>query len=119
MLTFKQYLLENKLPMSEYDQESGSVHHLVSSAEKKKKSTEARLIDIHKLAAKGKLHKTQSWLNHGNGGGGEDAVVHGHEDHPVLVKTKDGVHHIVDGHHRIDNALKHGKHIKAHIYAID
>lgn len=112
MITFKQFVestwdsrgyRENPVPVGEYNQDNvgGPVYQIEKQLERGKKSR-AVGINVPEMVEKGTLKATQDYL-HKFGGG--DPVF---EDlkHPVLFKDKNGVHHIIDGHHRIARALQ-------------
>ena len=113
MITFKQFVestwdsrgyRENPVPVGEYNEDNvgGPVYQIEKQLERGKKST-AVGINVPEMVKKGTLKATQDYL-HKFGGG--DPVF---EDlkHPVLFKDKNGIHHIIDGHHRIARALQY------------
>lgn len=107
------------LPMSKYDQDSGSVEQLTKQIEEKiNKGDKGRTASIDALGAaqRGKLSATQSYL--GGEGGGEAAFEEISDDKPILARTPDGVLHIVDGHHRMDDAINENKNIDALIFDV-
>jgi hypothetical protein len=112
MITFKQFVestwdsrgyRENPVPMGEYNEDnvSGPVRQIEKQLENGKRSRAVR-INVPEMVKNGTLKATQERL-HKFGGG--DPVF---EDlkHPVLFKDNKGVHHIIDGHHRIARDLE-------------
>jgi hypothetical protein len=125
MLRFREFIFEawdskgyrdNPIPVGDYDQDriSGPVYKIEKQLEAGKKSR-AVGINVPEMVKKGTLKATQYYL-HKFGGG--DPVF---EDlkHPVLFKDEKGIHHIIDGHHRISRAFEH-KHDRTlvHIFEV-
>ncbi len=92
-----------RIKLSLYQQEDGTVYNLVLLLEDFLTTVD----DIPESWVNPKeLFATQVWIDPVAGGG--DEVIPGYTDYPVVVKTKDGKMHILDGHHRVDRAIKRG-----------
>ena len=123
MLRFSEYTAEawdsrgyrdNPIPTGKYNQDNiGGVVQRIENHLESGKRLRATEIDVPKMVNGGTLKATQDHLYKFGGG---DPVF---EDlkHPVLFKDSEGVHHIIDGHHRLARALeqKHGS-TKVHIF---
>lgn len=112
MKLFKNYLFEewdskgykdNPIPVGKYNEDNvqGPVMHIEKALGKRAYGQRTQ-INVHEMVRDGKLKATQDHL-HKHGGG--DPVFEKLR-HPVLYKSKDGVHHIIDGHHRLAKALE-------------
>lgn len=117
MKSFKQYIIEanrkNPIPVGDYDSdERGNVDHFVSSVEKARPhEITKKTIKPSEMIKNGTLKATQHHLY--DEGGGDP--VFPHLRRPVLVH-KDGVHHILDGHHRIAWAHEKDRSIEVHVH---
>lgn len=114
MKSFKEFFTEiwdkkgyrdNPIPGGKYNEDNvhGPVYHIEKEVSKGNISTHH--INVPKMVKDGTLKSTQDHL-HKHGGG--DPVFDDLEK-PVLFKDEHGVHHIIDGHHRLAHALENNK----------
>ena len=90
-----------RIKLSPYQQEDGTVYNLVLPLDDFLTTND----EIPKAWVNPRdLLATQTWIDPIAGGG--DEVISGYTDYPVVVKTKDGKMHILDGHHRVDSAIE-------------
>lgn len=92
------------MELSSYQQDDGTVYNLVLPVDDFMQTVDempTAWINPKPLLA------TQIWIDPIQGGG--DSVVPGLNEYPLVVKTKDGKMHVLDGHHRVDNAIKYNK----------
>ena len=58
---------------------------------------------------------TQYWITPEDIGAG-DPVFHDLEDYPVIVNLRDGYFHVIDGHHRTDDAIRRRRKIPVYYF---
>lgn len=116
MKSFLQFINES-IPVGEYDNdEKENVGHFVHAIEKAKKhDIVTKTINPSEMIKNGTLKATQHHIGKGPTADEGSEPVFPKLRKPVLVH-KDGVHHIIDGHHRISWAHKHGKTIDVHVH---
>lgn len=100
-----------KLPMSKYDYKSGEVAYLHDLASMKGDRAPLKSVPMNRVRA------TQDRVSTSKRRG--EPVFKDMRVHPVMMHTKrDNLYHVLDGHHRSEDALKKGKkQIKAHVFS--
>lgn len=93
-----------RMKLSSYQQHDGTVYNLVLPFNDFSATVDeipTAIVNPNLLLA------TQTWIDSIHGGGG-DSVMTGLNKYPLVVKTKDGKMHILDGHHRVNSAIERG-----------
>lgn len=103
----------NPIPMGKYNEDNvqSPMYHIEKQLGGNTPTTH---INVPEMVKNGTLKATQSYLyRHGGGDPVFDEL-----EHPVLFKDEQGIHHIIDGHHRLANALeRHANSTEVHIFS--